>query len=125
MNGDIAQWFGLSFQRPIQGSMTLFFELSIFAFVILFFALTLLFFLSLLLKYCHFFGIQGSNFLAYDSAAPPPLQMTFLKCLFLEKRMWIRTAGEGNRGIKQIRALKTRHLKIWSRAPYYNTCAFE
>lgn len=44
MNGDIAQWFGLSFQRPIQGSMTLFFELSIFAFVILFFALTLLFF---------------------------------------------------------------------------------
>lgn len=55
MNGDIAQWFGLSFQRPIQGSVTLFFELSIF---VIFFCLNIFF----LFKYCHFFGIQGSNF---------------------------------------------------------------
>lgn len=30
MDRKIAQWFGLSFQCQIQGSMTLFFELSIF-----------------------------------------------------------------------------------------------
>lgn len=44
MDGEIAQWFGLSFQRQIQGSMTLFFELSIF--VILFSAL--IFFIEIL-----------------------------------------------------------------------------
>lgn len=44
MDGDIAQWFGLSFQCQIQDSMTLFFELSIF--VILFSALT--FFIKIL-----------------------------------------------------------------------------
>lgn len=33
MDGEIAQWFGLSFQHQIQGSMTLFFELSIFVFL--------------------------------------------------------------------------------------------
>lgn len=44
MDGDIAQWFGLSFQCQIQGSMTLFFELSIFA--VLFSAL--MFFIKIL-----------------------------------------------------------------------------
>lgn len=29
MDGQVAQWFGLSFQRHIQSSMTLFFELRI------------------------------------------------------------------------------------------------
>lgn len=42
MNGDIAQWFGLSFQRPIQGSVTLFFELSIFCYIV--FCLNIFFF---------------------------------------------------------------------------------
>lgn len=45
MNGDIAQWFGLSFQRPIQGSVTLFFELSIFVIV---FCLNNFFFIKIL-----------------------------------------------------------------------------
>lgn len=44
MDGDIAQWFGLSFWRQIQGSARLLFELSIF--VILFSALT--FFIKIL-----------------------------------------------------------------------------
>lgn len=44
MDGNIAQWFGLSFQCQIQGSVTLFFELS--TFVILISALT--FFIKIL-----------------------------------------------------------------------------
>lgn len=63
MDGDIAQWFGLTFRRPIQGSVTLFFELSIF--LILFSALHFFF----KLKSFHFSGIQGSN-LAYASTSP-------------------------------------------------------
>lgn len=43
MDGEIAQWFGLSFQHQIQGSATLSFELSIF---ILFSAL--IFFIKIL-----------------------------------------------------------------------------
>lgn len=30
MDGEIAQWFGLSFQHQIKGSITLLFELNIF-----------------------------------------------------------------------------------------------
>lgn len=46
MNGDIAQWSGFSF-CPIQGSMTLFFELSIQSFGYFVFALILVFLLLL------------------------------------------------------------------------------
>lgn len=57
MDGRVAQWFGLSFQRHIQSSMTLFFELRI-----LFFKNVLFSALIFFMKYCHYFGVQGSNF---------------------------------------------------------------
>lgn len=86
MNGDIAQWFGLSFQRPIQGSMTLFFELSIFAFVILFFALILFFFFN------HYYwntAISLASKVAtfWPMIAQPPLKRPFQMFIFGEKNV--------------------------------------
>lgn len=96
MDGDIAQWFGLSFHRPIQDSVTLFFELSIFA---LFFSALIFFFIIIVIifKILPFLSLHK---VTQDSTAP--YKQIFYVLIFGEKNV-NQTAWVGIRWILEIR----------------------